>query len=61
MRKDKISYLVLLAEVVAIVWLHSVKTPDTKPDKQQEFAERRVSPGRFNLPATYIQTAHRAP
>ena len=30
MRKEKFSYVILLLEIVAIIWLHSIKTSENK-------------------------------
>ncbi|MHA4847665.1 hypothetical protein ACX0G7_26095 [Flavitalea antarctica] len=30
MRKEKLSYVILLAEIAAIIWLHSVKLTENK-------------------------------
>jgi hypothetical protein len=59
MRKEKFSYVILLAEIAAIVWLHSIKPSENK----------QVSPGNIVSAATsvrpqaphvkYIQAVHR--
>ena len=58
MRKEKLSYFILLVEIIAIVWLHSVKTAENKSVSSGNLVN--VNPAATSLPEVkYIQAVHR--
>jgi hypothetical protein len=60
MRKEKFSYLVLLAEVIAIIWLHSTKKPSTEEIGNTPLVKSESTQSvRQPLPV-YVQTAYPA-
>jgi len=59
MRKEKFSYVILLAEIVAIIWLHSVKSSDIQPVSNEHLVKLKTS-APSQLPAIkYIQAVRR--
>jgi len=57
MRKEKFSYLILLLEVVAIVWLHSTKQSENKELSQDQLVKRKIVPLKESTQALFHQTA----
>ncbi|HTE23397.1 hypothetical protein [Flavitalea sp.] len=59
MRKEKFSYVILLAEIVAIIWLHSVKTSDTKHVNTDHLVNIKASVPSLAPEIKYIQAVRR--
>jgi len=57
MRKEKFSYLILILEIVAIVWLHSTKQSENKELTQNRLAKRKFVPLKESTQALFHQTA----
>jgi hypothetical protein len=58
MRKEKFSYLILLAEVIAIVWLHSTKAPANQEINNTPLARKQPTKATPERTSNYIQTTY---
>ncbi|MET0242741.1 MAG: hypothetical protein ABW174_04710 [Flavitalea sp.] len=59
MKKEKLSYLILLVEILAIVWLHSVKSSVNKEVNPANFVKYENPKSIEHKHNLYIRTAHR--
>jgi hypothetical protein len=59
MRKEKFSYVILLLEIVAIIWLHSVKTSDNKRVSTEHLVNLKTDVPSKGHAIKYIQAVHR--
>ncbi|RYG02467.1 MAG: hypothetical protein EOO02_10520 [Chitinophagaceae bacterium] len=59
MKKEKLSYLILLVEILAIVWLHSVKSSENKEVNPAQFVKYEDAKSVEHKHPLYIRTAHR--
>jgi hypothetical protein len=59
MRKEKFSYFILLLEIVAIIWLHSVKTSDNKAISTEHLVNLKTNVPSQEPAIKYIQAVHR--
>jgi hypothetical protein len=57
MRKEKFSYLILLLEVVAIIWLHSTKQSENKELSQNQLVKDKFTPLKVSTQVFFHQSA----
>jgi len=59
MRKEKFSYFILILEIVAIIWLHSIKTSDIKAGNTEHLVNLKNNVPSQEPAIKYIHAVYR--